>query len=169
MDYYFSLGSNIGNREEYLRKGIICLKETGRILNISSVYETGPVGMVKGTEMFLNIVVHIDSDILPENMIKKIKGFEKRSGRKATASHLKPREIDIDIIFAGNLIINTEKLIIPHREMEKRLFVLYPLNEISPEFIHPVSGLTMKKILKKNIKDDFIRKIGKISDISDQS
>ncbi len=164
MEYYFSLGSNIGDREGYLKKGIIRLKKTGRILNISSVYETGPVGMPAGTEKFLNIVVHLDSMIPPEKMIKKIKNFEKKIGRKPSGSHFKPREIDIDIIFAGKYVINTEELTIPHKEMEKRLFVLYPVNEISPKFKHPVSGIGIKELLEKNKSGDYIRKIGQISD-----
>jgi len=164
MEYYFSLGSNIGNREGYLKEGIIRLKKTGVILNISSVYETGPAGMPAGTEKFLNMVVHLDSVTPPEKMIKKIKNFEKEIGRRSSGSHLKPREIDIDIIFAGNVVINTEELTIPHKEMEKRLFVLYPVMEISPEFKHPVSGLAIKELLEKNKTGDYIRKIGRISD-----
>lgn len=164
MEYYFSLGSNIGDREAYLKEGIIRLKKTGRILNISSVYETGPVGMPAGIEKFLNMVVHLDSMIPPEKMIKKIKKFEKKIGRSPSSSHLKPREIDIDIIFAGNYVINTEELTIPHKEMEKRLFVLYPVNEISPKFKHPVSGMGIKELLEKNKSGDYIRKVGQISD-----
>jgi 2-amino-4-hydroxy-6-hydroxymethyldihydropteridine diphosphokinase len=162
MEYYFSLGSNIGDREQYLKKGILRLKETGRILNISSIYEASPVGMSCGTEMFLNIVVHIESIIPPEKMIKKIKNFETKIGRMTSGSHLKPREIDIDIIFAGDNVINTKELTIPHKDMEKRLFVLYPVNEISPELKHPVSGLTIKELLDKNKTDDYIRNIGQI-------
>ena len=139
----------MGNRRGFLRKSIKYLSTLGTIVSESSIYETSPVGMEAGTEKFFNSVVLIDSEITPEVMIVYIKRFEKKMGRNIVVSHLESRQIDIDIIFAGNTIIKTKALEIPHPELHKRKFVLEPLVEILPEFIHPVSGKTMKELLDK--------------------
>ena len=132
MIYYLALGSNMGNRLSNIRKAIGFLKTVGTVLNISSIYETEPVGMkmVQGTENFYNLAISFDSVLSPSSLLKTIKNFEKRMGRDILNSHNKPRTIDIDILLAEGQIINTESLTVPHKEMHPRGFVLIPLKEI---------------------------------------
>lgn len=142
LEYYLSLGSNLGDRRAYLRKAVSFLETIGRVLKISSLYETEPVDMGPGTEDFYNQVVCFAAELSPLELLGRIKEFEKSMGRDITGSHKRSRKIDIDILLAGDLILHREELIIPHREMHKRSFVLEPLAEIAPGIIHPV--------LKKN-------------------
>ena len=157
MRYILSCGSNLGNRESNLKKGIKFLFSIGKIISSSSVYETSPVGMTGGTRPFYNSIVVLDSDQDPEEMLKKIKQFEEKMGRDTENSHMKPRQLDIDILFADELIINTPHLTIPHPEITNRKFVLKPLNEILPEFRHPVSGKIVRDLLTELNSDENVR------------
>ncbi len=149
MRYILSLGSNIGDRENFLKKGSHFLSTLGNIVIESSMYETSPEGMPSGTRNFINTVIVIETKISPMELLKNIKELEKREGRNTLNSHMKPRQIDIDILFAGDTILNTPELTIPHPEIKSRKFVLVPLAEILPEFIDPVSGKKVKELLDK--------------------
>ena len=109
MKYYMSLGSNLGNRKNNLQKAISFLRKKGKISKISSVYETEPVSMNISAKKFLNLVLSIESTLDPFKLLSKIKEFEKKMGRNLENSKNKPRTIDIDILIAGNQILNTEK------------------------------------------------------------
>ena len=136
MIYYLSLGSNLGDRMASLRRAFEFLKTSGRVLAASSVFETIPVSMDE-TGNFYNAVVCLQSEIGPATLLDGIKKFEWDNGRDRADSHLRPRAIDIDILLADGLIVNTEKLKIPHPRMNERPFVLVPLCEIAPRLIHP--------------------------------
>jgi 2-amino-4-hydroxy-6-hydroxymethyldihydropteridine diphosphokinase len=146
---YLSLGSNQGDKISYINKAIDFLQGIGDIEEVSSLYETEPVEMEAGTENFYNLVlgIQIPSSLLPVDLLLEIKEFEKRMGRDIAHSHNLPRSIDIDILLAGEQVINSEELVIPHQEMTKRAFVLIPLNEIAPEVVHPVLKKPIKEIL----------------------
>jgi len=145
--YYLSLGSNMGDRLFHLEKALEFLETIGQVIRKSSIVETEPVGMAPGTERFLNMAVEMDSHLRPEKLLNEIKRFEKEMGRDIEHSHNLPRVIDIDILMAGDWVIQTESLTIPHKEMANRLFVLEPLNEIAPELIHPVLKKTIHRLL----------------------
>ncbi|MEN8222780.1 MAG: 2-amino-4-hydroxy-6-hydroxymethyldihydropteridine diphosphokinase [Acidobacteriota bacterium] len=147
MRYILSLGSNKGDRKDFITKGFLFLSTLGNVINKSSLYETSPVGMNTETRNFYNAVTIIESGIDPSDFLKKIKTFENSMGRASLNSHMQPREIDIDILFADKLVVNTASLTIPHPELENRKFVLAPLAEILPDHIHPVSGQTVKELL----------------------
>ena len=151
MIYYLSLGTNQGDKTANINKAIEFLRGIGDIEEVSSLYETEPVGMETGTENFYNLVlcIQIPSSLLPFDLLREIKEFERRMGRDITRSHNLPRTIDIDILLAGDLVINTEELVIPHQEMTKRAFVLIPLNEIAPGVVHPLLKKPVKEILKQ--------------------
>jgi 2-amino-4-hydroxy-6-hydroxymethyldihydropteridine diphosphokinase len=136
MIYYLSLGSNRGDRMAGLRRAFEFLKTSGRVLAVSSVFETIPVSMGE-TGNFFNAVVCLQSEIGPAALLNDIKKFEWDSGRDRADSHLRPRVIDIDILLADDLILDTEKLKIPHPRMSERAFVLVPLCEIAPRLEHP--------------------------------
>jgi len=161
MIYYLSLGSNIGDKTANLQKTIGFLEGIGDILKVSSIYETEPVGMdtTEEVENFYNLVLSIDTTLSPVPLLKEIKEFEKHMGRDIAHSHNLPRVIDIDILLAGDRIVNTRDLVIPHKEMTKRAFVLIPLNEIAPEVIHPVLKKPVKEILANLHSTVIVKKV----------
>jgi 2-amino-4-hydroxy-6-hydroxymethyldihydropteridine diphosphokinase len=144
---FLSLGSNLGDRLDYLKKGIEELSKDVliKIDVISSVYETEPVGYAN-QPCFLNVIVEIETGHNPEKLLLVCKNIENKLGR-ITRGRWMEREIDIDIIFFGNQIIEIDNLVIPHRELYNRKFVLEPLNEIAPMFQCPITLLSVKKLL----------------------
>jgi len=146
---YIGIGSNLGDKEKNIKKSIDLLKEKCRILKVSSLYETEPVGYTN-QDCFLNCVVEIDTELKPEELLKFSQSIEKILGRIKTIKY-GPRTIDLDILFYGNYIIKTKNLIIPHPRLHKRLFVLEPLNELCPELVHPVLKKSVEE-LKANLK-----------------
>lgn len=159
MHYYLALGSNMGDRRSNIRKAIDFLETVGTVSAVSSVYETEPVGMTENTENFYNLVLSFQCNLSPEDLLKTVKAFEKKMGRDISGTRYKPRIIDIDILLAGNRIITTEFMAIPHREMHKRGFVLVPLNEIAPEVIHPILNKKIKELLSDLNTGEQIRPI----------
>ncbi len=162
MEYIFSLGSNLGNRKNFIKKGTAFLSGLGRLAEKSSIYETSPLGMTGKSRPFYNSIVIIDSEFSPRNILDRIKKFEKASGRDIKSSHNQPRTIDIDILFAGKTILNSHKLHIPHREIENRKFVLMPLMEIRPYHIHPILGKSVSEMLKELKSNEKVIKISGI-------
>ncbi|MGC9045127.1 MAG: 2-amino-4-hydroxy-6-hydroxymethyldihydropteridine diphosphokinase [Thermodesulfovibrio sp.] len=142
---FLSIGSNIGEKEKNCLQAIAILEQSGLIINkTSSIYITKPWGF-KNQPDFANMAVEAFTDFDPRELLQLIKKIEKQMGRKSTIKY-GPRIIDIDIIFYDNLIYESENLNIPHPLMHKRYFVLKPLVEIAPDFVHPVLGLTIKEL-----------------------
>lgn len=127
---YLSLGSNIGNRQEYIESAIELVEKTEgiKILKKSGLYETSPVGYVE-QDLFLNAVIKIETDFSAREILKIINKIENELDRKREI-RWGPRTIDIDILIFSDKKINETDLIIPHKEMFNRLFVLVPLIEI---------------------------------------
>lgn len=134
---YISLGSNIGNRLEFLQEAVGLLKETQQIdvLKVSSVYETAPVGYVDQAA-FLNIVVELKTLFTPHELLVKCNEIEDLLGRKRIV-RWGPRTVDLDILLYNEENMKTEDLIIPHPRMAERGFVLVPLLELNPNIIDP--------------------------------
>lgn len=134
---YISLGSNIGNRLEFLQEAVGLLKETKQIdvLKVSSVYETAPVGYVDQAA-FLNIVVELKTLYTPHELLSKCNEIEDLLGRKRVV-RWGPRTVDLDILLYNEENMKTEDLIIPHPRMAERGFVLVPLMELNPNLIDP--------------------------------
>ena len=160
---YLSLGSNIGNRKNNLRKALIELNMNNiKEIKISSLYETEPVGPKQRN--FYNIAGKFKTTLQPQELLKKIKQIEEYLGRTKTY-RWGPRVIDIDILFYGKQIIKNKNLIIPHKEITNRAFVLVPMNEIAPNFIHPVYNKIIKTLnnniqnIQKDIHIKYIEKI----------
>jgi 2-amino-4-hydroxy-6-hydroxymethyldihydropteridine diphosphokinase len=147
--YYLSLGSNKGDKRANINKALDSLQEIGSIITISSLYETAPLGMAAGAENFYNLVLSLQTCLTPRALLSALKDIEQRMGRDIHRSHNLPRIIDIDILLADHQVIETRELVIPHKEMTKRAFVLIPLNEIAPEVEHPVHKKTVSEILRQ--------------------
>ncbi|MBN1633609.1 MAG: 2-amino-4-hydroxy-6-hydroxymethyldihydropteridine diphosphokinase [Ignavibacteria bacterium] len=145
---FLGLGSNIGNRLNYISNAVSEIKNNGKnsLIKLSSLYETEPWGK-KQQNLFINIVIEISTSLSPDELLLLIKDTEKKLGR-AVRSKWSEREIDVDILFYDDLVIKKKGLEIPHPEIQNRNFVLIPLNEIAPDFIHP--------ILKKKISVLFL-------------
>ena len=143
---YLCLGSNLGNRQENLDKALDLLSRRVRIDQVSSVYDTEPVGFIDQPR-FLNLVCRAYTTLTPAGLLTLIKGIEHKLGR-VPGKRNAPRPIDIDILFYGSQIIETPDLVIPHPRLVERAFVLIPLSEIAPGLVHPVSGKTVQEMLK---------------------
>ncbi len=149
LDVYMSLGSNIGNRENNLRKavGMIDANKNIDVLKVSSIYETEPM-YLKDQNYFYNIVLKakVSEKTSPFGMLGYLKKIESGfSGKKD--KRYGPRAIDIDLLYYGGMSIDSDFLTIPHPGIEERKFVLIPLNEINPEF--KIKGSDIKSFIEK--------------------
>ncbi len=144
---FLSLGSNMGDRRAYIEKALKLLKETDGIslVNESSVIETVPYGKTD-QDNFLNQAVEISTVLSPRELLMAVHNIENACDR-VRHEHWGPRTLDIDILFYGNTILNESYLQIPHPDIINREFVLRPMCEIAPYFVHPARGLTMKDML----------------------
>lgn len=148
VEVFLSLGSNLGNRQENLQKAVMFIeKKIGKTLKKSLIYESEAWGNTNQGP-FLNQIISIKSQNEAEEILQIIQKIEKELGRIRNVPW-GPRTIDIDIIFYNKQIINMKELIIPHSNMASRNFVLIPLVEIAPDFIHPVLSLSNEELLRK--------------------
>lgn len=143
-----ALGSNKGDRKYYLEAAQKKMAERiGKIVSKSSVIETEAYGFTEQDD-FLNMVVAIDTDMEPEELLDALLEVEKELGRIRTV-HWGPRTIDLDIIYAEDRTVNTDRLKIPHPDLYNRYFVLGPLSEIAPNFKDPVRSITVAELLEE--------------------
>ena len=143
-DVYIGIGSNLGNKEENIEKAIDLIKEKCKILKVSSLFETEPM-YYKNQDWFLNCAIKIETKLNPQELLAFLQSIEKILGRVMTIKN-GPRTIDLDILFYSDEVIKTNNLTIPHPRLHKRLFVLEPLKEICPEFVHPILKKSISKL-----------------------
>jgi len=142
---FLALGSNIGNRKQYIEVSIQFLREKMNDINIAPLYETEP-RYFENQNNFINTVLSGFTDLEPKDLLQFTKTVQKKVGRVERFRN-GPREIDIDILFYDNLIYKDEKLEIPHPLLQERDFVLQPLSDINPDFSHPILKKTMRELL----------------------
>ena len=143
---YILLGSNLKNREKQLKLATFLINEKiGSVSKKSKIYETEPWG-TEGQADFLNQILEIKTNRSPIEILETCLDIESKMGRKRLGKY-SARVIDIDLLFLGDEIVESEKLTLPHPRLHLRRFVLKPMVEIAPELIHPVFGKTMKMLL----------------------
>jgi 2-amino-4-hydroxy-6-hydroxymethyldihydropteridine diphosphokinase len=156
---YLGLGSNIGDKLKFIesaRNEISRLKNT-KVLRSSSVYKTEPWG-IKAQEEYLNSVLEISTAFSPEELLKELKKIEIVLGRKNREKWHR-REIDIDILFFDNIVLENDLIKIPHTEIRNRKFALVPLCELNPGLLHPVLNCTVESLLKNTNDNSEVVKI----------
>ena len=144
--YYLSLGSNIGQKLSYLKKALNKLNEIGSIKRKSTIYQSKAWGY-KDQPDFFNGMVEYQSKLCPEKLLVKIKEIEHEIGRRNTG-RWRQREIDIDIIFCKGITVNKSELHIPHKEFDKRLFVLVLMAELDESYVVEGTNKTIKYFLR---------------------
>jgi 2-amino-4-hydroxy-6-hydroxymethyldihydropteridine diphosphokinase len=143
MSIFIALGTNLGDKKKNLAQAISLISRQCQVTTISPHYLTLPEGFAQQPD-FLNVVIEISTNLAPSELLSFLQTIEKEMGRTKTFLN-GPRLIDLDILFYQNKIIHQKDLTIPHPRLHQRLFVLQPLCEIAPNFIHPT--------LKKSIRD----------------
>ena len=138
---FLAMGSNLGDRQANITEALQKLRAAVTVNKISAAYDTDPVGYLDQPR-FLNIAVDASTDLAPRDLLAFVKTIEKKMGRKPSFRNA-PRTIDIDILFYDDLTLNEgEDLIIPHPRAAERAFVLVPMAELAPDFVHPTAQRT---------------------------
>ena len=141
------LGSNLGNRKNFLDKAIELIKSrVGLVSKASSIYESEPWGF-NSNNLFLNQVIIIESTYQPQTILKKLQQIENELGRKIKSQTYQNRIIDIDILFYDEMQFKSKELTIPHPRLHLRQFTLIPLVEIAGNYIHPVLGQRLDELV----------------------
>ena len=144
---YIALGSNLGDKEANLRQALKMLLVKGlQIRSVSSFFKTESYGVTDQPE-FINAVACVKTDLAPEKLLKLLLDTELEMGR-VRLRHWGERNIDLDLLLYDDLIYYSEKLVLPHPDMQNRLFVLQPLSEIAADKIHPVYKKSIQNLLK---------------------
>jgi 2-amino-4-hydroxy-6-hydroxymethyldihydropteridine diphosphokinase len=154
---FLSLGSNLGDRQAQLREAIRRLESLGRMISVSSFYETEPVE-VTDQPWFLNCAVALETDKAPQEVMTGILDIETQMGR-TRLQNKGPRSIDLDILLFEDSVIESPSLNIPHPAMHDRRFVLEPLAEIAPTAWHPVLRESVRELLDALPAGPAVRKI----------
>lgn len=154
---YLLTGSNLGDRELYLKQANLYLsKKCGRIVQQSALYETAPWG-IQEQPNYLNQAINLETTLNPEELMSSLLQIEALMGRVRTVKY-GPRTIDLDILFYNQVIINSQLLQLPHPALQDRRFALTALAEIAPNLIHPILNKSVKKLLSTCTDDSNVQK-----------
>jgi 2-amino-4-hydroxy-6-hydroxymethyldihydropteridine diphosphokinase len=141
---YLSLGSNIGDKAAQITQALDRLAKVLKVKRVSPYYLTEPVGL-KDQPWFVNCVVEVETEKDPEKLLLALRSIEKKMG-KTKKNENGPRTIDIDILFYDDQVVNRKNLVIPHPRLHTRLFVLRPMMDLIPHFVHPVLHKTIQEL-----------------------
>ena len=154
---YIGLGSNTGNREKNLSRAFSIINNTLDVKAKSSVYEAEPIGYMYD-DWFLNAVLEVETDLEPEQLLRRLQMIEDQFGRNRSIKYGKVT-LDLDLLFYEDKVMERFDLQIPHTKIPDRRFVLLPMSEIAPEFVHPITNKSMKDMLKEVGREKSVKKI----------
>ena len=145
-----SLGSNLGDKLAYLRRGLALLESSGAayICLRSRFFRTRPVDYLD-QDWFVNAAVAVKTPLTPQALLAELKAIKRQVGRRQKSVRFGPRELDMDIVLYDDLIMESDDLVIPHPRMHKRRFVLVPICDIDPEIMHPRLQKSMAVLLSE--------------------
>ncbi|MFH1560659.1 MAG: 2-amino-4-hydroxy-6-hydroxymethyldihydropteridine diphosphokinase [Chloroflexota bacterium] len=158
---YLGLGSNLGDREDNLRRALSLLRQETSLTALSSVYETEPWGYTS-QPLFLNMVCALETGLSPQELLELAQGVEREMGRIPTFRY-GPRIIDVDILMYGEEVMDTPGLQLPHPGIAQRAFVLVPLAEIAPGLAHPSLGKSIGELLADVQGKEKVVRLGPLS------
>lgn len=150
MRFGIALGSNLGDRAANLRRGVELLRERVPkfvLLASAPVYETDPVDCAPDTQAFLNTVIEIEAGCAPPELHAHLQAVESALGRPAVRERNSPRTLDLDLLYADDLVSDAPALILPHPRLHLRRFVLQPLADIRPELVIPGQAVSVSTLL----------------------
>jgi len=142
---FLGLGTNLGDRAGNLRMAVNALSGLGEVTQLSRIYETAPL-YVLDQPAFLNMAAQLDTDLPPLPLLDRLKQLEEELGRVA-ALRYGPRHIDLDILLYDDLVMDHDRLSIPHPRLAERRFALAPLADIAAQVAHPRTGTTIAQLL----------------------
>lgn len=152
---YISVGANMGGKLENCRKGIEAVSDHPEMTVVSQAdfYKTAPMDY-KEQDWFVNTAIGITTMLLPKTLLAELQVIQSKIGREKSTIRFGPRILDLDIIFYGNQTLKSENLTIPHPRMHLRRFVLQPLYDLAPDFVHPVLKKEVKTLLQELDPDE---------------
>ena len=150
-----SLGSNLGNRYAYIRQAIKHIEEFFELKCVCSNYYTTPPWGETNQSQFINMALYLETHKSIDDCLALLQAIELQMGRVKTKKW-GPRSIDIDILFYEDKQVITEALTVPHPHMHERVFVLKPVCDIVPNFVHPVLKVTMNNLLRELADDSML-------------
>ena len=153
-------GSNMGDKSELFAQASLLINRCGRIVAVSSAYESEPWGF-KAEEWFLNRLVIVETELEPEEMMRQLLEIENELGRVRhhETEGYTSRTVALDILYFGSRIVLTDNLTIPHPRLHQRRFALLPLCEMAPDFVHPAFNLTQTELLRRCFDFSEVRKM----------
>ncbi len=164
MDGFIGLGSNLGDRQAFLAAGLEALERRGLpVRAVSSVWESEPVD-TDSSDWFLNMVVKIESDRPPLEVLERLLAIEEDLGRRRSVRNA-PRTLDLDLLLLGDQVSNDGRLQLPHPRMWQRRFVLEPLCEIAPRLQNPGTGRTVTEERARVRDPAVVRRLGDLASL----
>lgn len=153
-----ALGANLGDPLAQLREAVARLEGIVSVEAVSSVYRTEPVGLREQPD-FLNLVCRGRTRLGPRELVRAVLRLEAELGRERSLPNA-PRTIDVDVLSLGDRVVEDEEVVLPHPRLHRRAFVLVPLGEVAPDWVHPVLGLAAAGLLRRAGPQPRVERLG---------